>query len=415
MILVLLAVVITGLFLLTVNTSFIGKRSIHDDARAYRTRHCLAFYPDSKTGQRYARSLCKGVKDDSIHDYSIVPYGDYYLISYGNEHRYFTDRNYEAVTLNELDEDGRKILVDYLRYEIKKNDPERYYDPSFLKTLDAEHVDFSRISYDLSLDSIHVEYEEYGYEADIPLKYLQKALNMDFGFPYEIYRKPVYISDIEDHPVICLTFNDGPDVENPYTGSASRKIVDLLYRYDACATFYVTGKDLRNWETWADYQVYYLLLNSVNNGNSYGSFTQDRVDLTTIDPEDIRDEISGPVVYLRDLLGYRMSTSRPVAGDLDDNVLEQQPLPAILWNIDSCDWLYEDPEEIYQEIMENEPDNGDIIVLHDEYEETCEALEKLIPELVSRGYQLLTVEDMLLACGIDISALEYCYDSGNYE
>ncbi|MBO4359194.1 MAG: polysaccharide deacetylase family protein [Erysipelotrichaceae bacterium] len=413
LIMAMLTVIIVGIVLLTTNFRFVGKRSIHDDAKTYKTRHCLAFYPDSKTGKKYAKDLCKGVKDDSIHDYSLVPYGDYYLVSYGNDDKYFTDKDYEAITAKELNDEGRKIVIDYLRYELKKNDPDRYYDSSFLKTLNADGVDFSKISYEISGDSLHVKYDEFGYETYIPIKYMQKGLDMDFGFPNEIYRKPVYVDD--DHPIVCLTFNDGPDLEYRPEVSTSMKVVDLLYEYDANATFYVTGEDLENREAWADYQVYYFLLRSINNGNSYGSFTQDRVDLTVIDVNEIKGQIAGPVEYMKEFVGYEMSTYRPVGGEFDSDVLEKQPVPAILWNVDSRDWLYEEPQDIYQEVMDSGLEGGDIVVLHDEYEETYSALERLIPELIDRGYQLLTVEDMLQHYGIDLKTLSYLYDSGYYE
>ena len=90
---VLSALVITGFLLLTVNFSFIGKKSIHEDAKRYTTRHCLAFYPDSVEGKARAKQICKGVKDDSVYDYTLIPYGDYYLINYGGENRYFTDKD----------------------------------------------------------------------------------------------------------------------------------------------------------------------------------------------------------------------------------------------------------------------------------------------------------------------------------
>lgn len=415
MIAVLLIIFITGIIILTTNPAFIGKKSIHTDARKYKTRHCLAFYPDGNSGLENARNLCKGVKDDRVYDYQLIPYGDYYQISYGNDLKYFTDKQFNSITLNELDEDGKKILIDYLRYEIKKNDTEKYYDSSFLASLDIDDVDFSKISYELENDTLKVRYEEYGYECNIPLKYLQKSLKMNFGFPNELYRRPVYIDKDEKHPIICLTFNDGPDFEYSMDVSSSVKIVDLLYRYDACATFYSTGEDLKNLEVWADYQIYHFLKRSIANGNTYGSLTENRVDLTEIESDRIRAQIMGPIEYLEDLLGYRMMTYRPLSGAFDQSVLENQPVPAILWNIDSLDWMYDDSNDIYDTVMNSDLETGDIIIMHDIHDETYEALEKIVPELIDKGYQLLTVEDMLKAFDIDISSLEYFYNPNYYE
>ena len=83
-VIIILSILVIAVFLLLfVNFGFIGKKSIHEDAKKYMTRHCLAFYPDSKQGFSFAKDLCKGEKNDTIYDYTLVPYGDYYLVNYG--------------------------------------------------------------------------------------------------------------------------------------------------------------------------------------------------------------------------------------------------------------------------------------------------------------------------------------------
>jgi peptidoglycan/xylan/chitin deacetylase (PgdA/CDA1 family) len=406
---------ILSLFLFFNNWHFVGVKSIHEDAHKYKTRHCLAFYPQTDDGKAYAKSLCKGVKDDTVYDYSLVPYGDYYLVSYGNDLKYFVDKDMRKMEIKELTEDAKLIFIDYLRYEIKKNDPSNYYNSSYISNIDIGHVDFDKISYRLEGEELKVDFTEYGYQSAIPLKYLQNALNMNLGYPYEVYRRPIYISDVEEHPVLCLTFNDGPDFAYEKGVCTSEKIVDLLNRYDACGTFYVLGRNLQNREVWADYQAYYFLTRAINRGHEYGSFTQNRYDLTSLDKEKISQEIMGPADYARSFLDYEMKTYRPIGGEFDEQVLAQQPLPAILWSIDSLDWMYDSGQEVYDEIMGIRIDPGDIIVMHDIYEESYDALVKLLPALIDQGYQLLSVTDMLNAYGIDIATLKYCYHAGYYE
>lgn len=414
-ILFLLMVIIIGAFLLFGNINFIGKKSIHTGAKKYQTRHCLAFYPDSNYGYKNAKALCKDRKDDRVFDYSLIPYGDYYLVSYGNDNKYFTDKNFDEIKVNTLDDEGKDILLDYLLYEIKKNEPDRYYNSSFLSSININDVDFDKIKYEIAGENLEVDFEEYGYICTIPIKYLQKQLDMNFGYPYDVYRKPVYIDDYEKHPIICLSFNDGPDLNRSLNESYSVKIVELLNRYDANGTFYLTGNALRNREVWADYQLYYFLRRSIGDGNTYGSLSEHRVDLTEIEDNDIHKEISGPIDYVLNLTSYRMNTYRPLSGQFDDTVLENQPVPAILWNIDSLDWFYESSQEIYQEVMDADKESGDIIIMHDIYEESYEALQKIIPELIDQGYQLLAIEDMLNAYNIKINNLKYFYNPNYFE
>ena len=103
---------ILSLFLFLNNWHFFGVKSIHEDASKYKTRHCLAFYPETEDGRSYAKTLCKGVKDDTVYDYSLVPYGDYYLVSYGNDLKYFVDKEMHKMEIKELTEELNRQVED---------------------------------------------------------------------------------------------------------------------------------------------------------------------------------------------------------------------------------------------------------------------------------------------------------------
>lgn len=417
LILVLSFLLLCGIFYLTVNISFLGKHSIHEEAKSYKTRHCMAFYPDSRAGLSYAKDLCKGVKDDRIYDYTLIPYGDYYLVNYGNDRKYFTDQAFEPLSIGEMNDEGKKIIVDYLRYTYKKERPEQYYNSQFLSGLCLENIDFSDVSYSIADDSLLVSMPQYEMELAIPLKYMQKQIGMDFGFEDEIYRKPVYYDSDPAHPIVCLTFDDGPQLGYIAKESSSVQIVDLLYKYDACATFYVIGNMMEDREVWADYQVYSFLKKSINQGNEYGSHTQSHLyALTELSgSERIREEIEGPMEYLEDFMGYQMATFRPVEGVFNTEVLASTKLPAILWDVDSEDWLTRDPQQIIDQVLKYDYVSGDIILFHDIYDESVEALETIIPKLIDRGCQLMTISDMLRYYGIDPSLIDYFYSPTYYE
>ena len=403
--------------LLFVNLGFIGKKSIHEDARAYRTRHCLVFYPDSKEGLKKAKELCKGVKDDSIHDYTLIPYGDYYLINYGGDYRYFTDSEYNPIKVEGISEEGRNIILDYLRYTFKKDYSEKYYNADFLKSLNIESIDFETIEYDIDGENLSCYLKDYDMTLKIPLKYVQKEIGMNFGFPYEIYTKPVYLSDAVEHPIICLTFDDGPKLWTDEDYTSTEKIIDLLYEYDAAGTFYVIGNAMEDREIWADYQVYTMLKRSINHGNEYGSHTQSH--LYTLDEltseERIYKEIIGPIDYLKEFMNYEVKTYRPVEGKFNDLVLEAQPVGAILWDVDSEDWESDNAKQIIDQVLKYDYESGDIILFHDIYNITAEALEKIIPALVNKGCQLVNVSTMLSYYGIEPSTLSYYYSPNYYE
>ena len=417
-IILILSVLVVALYsLMFINFSFIGKKSIHEDAKAYRTRHCLVFYPDSKTGYSYAKEMCRGVKDDSVYDYALIPYGDYYLINYGKDMRYFTDKQYDLIKVEGMSEKGKEIILDYLRYTYKKDQPEKYYNADFLKSLTVDSIDFEKIVYDIDGENLICRLNDLEMTLSIPLRYVQKEIGMDFGFPYELYHKPVYISDGEEHPLICLTFDDGPKIWTEEDYPSTEKIIDLLYQYDAAGTFYVIGNTLQDREIWADFQVYTLLKKSINHGNEYGSHSQSHLyALTDLEDEnEIYKEISGPIRYMADFMDYEIKTYRPVEGKFNDAVLNAQPVGAILWDVDSQDWLSDNSQEIIDQVLKYDYESGDIILFHDIYNITAEALEKIIPEMINRGYQLVNVTTLLTYYDIDPSTLSYYYGPNYYE
>lgn len=409
MIVVLSILVIVGFLFLTTNPSFWFKKSIHDDARRYATKHCLVFYPDNDYAKKQAKLMTKGIKDNRVYDYSLIPYGDYYLVSYGNGVEYFVDKENKTISINEVSDYGKRIIADYLRYAVKKDNPDKYYNIEFLENSSIDKLNFDTATYDIKNEFLRCKFAEYDVDVLVPLKYIQTEINMNFGYPNELYSKPTYIDP--NHHVICLTFDDGPQLWYGPDESSSKAIVDTLYKYDATATFYVCGYSLEERDEWTDYQVYSFLKDSINNGNEYGSHTaghDDLIDFST--SEGIVDSIMQPAEFMKDLLNYDMVTYRPPGGMIDDDVLKAQPYPAILWNVDSDDWDLRSADEIYNKIMSYELDDGDILLFHDIYDETAKAIEKIVPELIKQGFQLVTVKDMLKYEGIDINNLSYYYN-----
>ena len=415
MIFVLLVLIIAGFLFVTTNPSFMFKKSIHKDAKKYSTRHCLVFYPDNKEGKKIAKQMCDGVEDDRIFDYSLVPYGDYYLVSYGNGYEYFVDKEYNSISINEVSDFGRRIIFDYLRYTIKKEQPDKYYDAKFLADLTIDSINFDEVTYDIYQEYLKCSIPSFGLDVLVPLKYMQKEIGMNFNFMDETYVKPVYID--KEHPVIALTFDDGPQLWYSPNESASVQIVDTLYKYDANATFYVTGYALEERDEWTESELKEFLNKSITNGNTFGSHTQNHDKLLDLTAENIGKAINGPANILKNLVGYNMLTYRPPGGAYSDSMIAASPLPAIYWDIDSQDWQTESPEEIAQNVLKHNFDDGDVVLFHEIYHETAKSLETLLPELINRGCQLVSVEDMLNYLGINPATLKYYYNyvPKNYE
>lgn len=420
-IILLIVAIIVVFYLLLTKIEFKKAESVNPDANKYKSGSCIAFYPSSHNGKEVAKQICKQNKSKNkiVFDYSLIPFGDYYLVSYGNNIQYYTDKNYEPIKVEEVSDNGKKIIGDYLRYTIKKERNDQYYNSEFLKSTMVENIDFDEIEYTINNSNLECYIGEYDITVSIPLMYMQEEISMNFGYENKLYQKPVFIDD--NHPAICITFADGPEFWWPSGETSSEEIVDTLYMYDANATFFVVGDNLEERDNWSNYQVYSFFKRSIANGNEYGSNTQHQNDYLTDynTKEEIKEAIEKPAKTFYDLVGYQMKLYRPVAGVFDEDVLNAQTLTAILWNIDSEDWYSGDSEVIYNRLKKyadnNEYETGDIIVCHDIYDATADAMKKLIPYLIDKGYQIVTVSDMLSYIGIDSSTIKYFYSPIYYE
>ena len=56
-----------------------------------------------------------------------------------------------------------------------------------------------------------------------------------------------------------------------------------------------------------------------------------------------------------------------------------------------------------EEIRRHESLDGKVILMHSIYDSTAEAVEIMVPELVSQGYQLVTVSELAAYKGIDLN------------
>ena len=66
----------------------------------------------------------------------------------------------------------------------------------------------------------------------------------------------------------------------------------------------------------------------------------------------------------------------------------------IYWTLDPEDWNTTDPDAIYDYVIQHVTD-GSIVLSHETYESTLLAYQRIIPELLSQGYQIVTVTELL--------------------
>ena len=180
-------------------------------------------------------------------------------------------------------------------------------------------------------------------------------------------------------PMVALTFDDGPNPE--YTG----RILDVLKANYSHATFFVVGP---NAEKYPD------TLKAISAaGCEIGNHTFNHKDLTTLSSEEVEEQVDKVNRTVKKATGENTTVIRPPYGAYNDDVLGNLTEPVILWDLDTEDWESRNAQKIVDKVLDSVKD-GDIILMHDIYDATAEAIEILVPKLKEQGYQIVSVSEM---------------------
>lgn len=199
-----------------------------------------------------------------------------------------------------------------------------------------------------------------------------------------VAEKVVMASNINvNKPMIALTFDDGPGYN-----SASDKILDVLEKYNARATFFMVGTNAKAHPE--------NLKRKIKLGCELGNHTYNHEHYgKNVTGEDIKK--CSQAIY--DACGQYPTAFRSTGGNTTKTILDQckaQNLPLYYWSLDTQDWKSRNADKVYNAVMKNVED-GDIILMHDIYGSTAEAVERMVPKLIEQGYQLVTVTELVQA------------------
>ena len=182
-------------------------------------------------------------------------------------------------------------------------------------------------------------------------------------------------------PMAALTFNDGP------APAYTTKIVNALETFDAHATFFVLGSKLTGESAKS------IIRKASKNGNEIASHTYNHKKLTSLSASDIQQEALRTENAIKQLIGKASSLTRPPYGSINHTVEKNINTPFILWSIDTQDQEVTDKSSIVTTVLNNIQD-GDIILMHDIHASSADAAVELIPKLIQKGYQLVTVSEL---------------------
>lgn len=207
------------------------------------------------------------------------------------------------------------------------------------------------------------------------------SLNLD-----ESYHKEHIIQ--KEAKLVAFTFDDGP---SKYT----LDIANILEEYNASATFFEVGYNIK-----AHPEITKELS---ERGFEIANHTTDHSKLTKLTEAKYLSKINDNNAIFKELTGKDMPYLRPPYGSYNDKIKAKAGVPIVTWSLDTRDWESRNKDKVIEMVMNNIKE-GDIILFHDLYESTRDAVKELMPLLKEQGYQAVSVGELFKSKGITLEA-----------
>lgn len=191
-----------------------------------------------------------------------------------------------------------------------------------------------------------------------------------------------------DRRRIALTFDDGPDPER------TPLLLEALAELDVSATFFLLGEKVDAHPE--------LAARIARAGHEIGNHTYTHPYLPLTRSHTLAGELARTDAAIARATGIVPTLMRPPYGGRSPRnvrTLQRAGKRVVLWDVNSFDWKGKPADEVAQRVLARTRP-GSIVLMHDARdggEITVAAVRLLVPELRSRGYDLVTVSRALEA------------------
>ena len=207
--------------------------------------------------------------------------------------------------------------------------------------------------------------------------------------------------ETKQRPMIALTFDDGP-------GEYTEELINCLVENNAKATFFMLGQNV---------EAYPEIAKKLSDaGMELGNHSYSHPDLVTIGAEAAAQQVSNTDAALKAATGFEATVMRPPGGSFNDSVKAAINHPLIIWSIDTRDWATKSEDQTYQVVMDNAQD-GSVVLMHDIHEWSVKAAIRMIPDLIAKGFKLVTISELAEAKGetLQNGAAYYYFGEGEQQ
>lgn len=188
---------------------------------------------------------------------------------------------------------------------------------------------------------------------------------------------------------IALTFDDVPDPR------FTPRILDILHRYDVKSTFFAVGHRVKKYPD--------LVQRIHREGHVLGNHSFTHPQFRSRSVKQFQQEILRTEKTLSGIIGYRPKLLRPPYGEINEGQVKwakKNGYTIVNWNVDSLDWKGIDRTKVKANVL-NAAGPGSIVLFHagggtgSDLTGTIEALPDIIETLRDRGYQFVTLPELL--------------------
>lgn len=192
---------------------------------------------------------------------------------------------------------------------------------------------------------------------------------------------------VKNTKLIALTFDDGPSIYTPI-------VLDALEKNHAKATFFLVGSRITD-----KTKGYIKRANEL--GCEIGNHTYNHIKISSSSLSKIQSEIKKTDNKIKSLIGSPTYILRPPYGSLTAKTQKNIDKALVLWNVDTLDWKYRNTNHVINHVLANAKD-GDIVLMHDLYKSTANAVDSIIKGLNKKGYKVVTVSELAQAKGTEL-------------
>ena len=188
-----------------------------------------------------------------------------------------------------------------------------------------------------------------------------------------------------DKQEVALTFDDGP-------GVSTARILALLRRHHAHATFFVLGSELERHPG--------LAIAATAAGDEIEDHSMTHRALPRLGKVRLLYELRAAADLIQELTGRRPIFVRPPYGSTDGRVVDAARslgLQVVLWTVDTRDWQNPGAAAIARRVLGNvQP--GEIVLMHDgggPRTQTVKAVQAILDGLDAKGYTAVTLSRLV--------------------